>query len=292
MKTAVITSFLVLVLAVPAFAKLNVVVTLPWIGDIAKDIGKDKIEVTTLLKPSQDPHYAEARPSMIIAARKADVIMYNGLDLEIGYLPRIIESSSNRKIQPGTPGNFDCSQFISVIEKPVAVDRSLGDVHPLGNPHYLFSPKSILNVAEGISRALSELDPRDAAFFKGNLQSFRERLSEKQKQWNSRPMKGKKFIAYHKYFEYLAHEFGFQIIGYVEPKPGIPPSAGYLSDLAELIKRSKPDAIIATEVNGKKEAEALGQKTGTRVIILPHDVGNVGSQDWFSLMDTIINSLS
>ena len=105
-------------------------------------------------------------------------------------------------------------------------------------------------------------------------------------------MKGKKFVAYHKLFEYLAREFGFQIIAYVEPKPGIPPSAGYLADLVELIKRSKPDAILATEANGKKESEALGQKTGTKVIVLPHDVGNPGAQDWFSLMDTVINSLT
>jgi len=292
MKTTVITLFLVVFFTVPAFAKLNVVVTLPWIGSLAKEIGKDKIDVTTLVKPSQDPHYAEAKPSMILAARKADIIMYNGLDLEIGYLPRIIESSSNPKIQPGTIGNFDCSQFVGVIEKPVAVDRSLGDVHPLGNPHYLFSPKNILNVAEGIARVLSELDPGDAAFFKSNLQSFKEHLNDKQKQWNGKPLKGKKFIAYHKYFEYLAREFGFQLVGYVEPKPGIPPSAGYLADLIELMKRSKPDAIVATEVNGKKESEALGQKTGTRVIILPHDVGNAGVQDWFGLMDAVINSLS
>jgi zinc/manganese transport system substrate-binding protein len=229
---------------------------------------------------------------MILAARKADIIMYDGLDLEVGYLPRIIESSNNPKIQPGKIGNFDCSQFVTVIEKPVAVDRSMGDVHPLGNPHYVFSPRNILKVAEGITEVLSELDASNAAFFKSNLQSFRERLIERQKQWSSRPLKGKKFIAYHKYFEYLAREYGFQIIGYIEPKPGIPPSAGYLADLVEFIKRSKPDAIIATEAYGEKESEAIGQKTGTKVIVLPHDVGNQGAQDWFSLMDTIINSLT
>ncbi len=283
---------MVLTTATPTLAKVNVVATLPFIGSIAKEIGKDKIEVTSLVKPSQDPHFAEAKPSMILAARKADIIMYNGLDLEIGYLPRIIESSNNPKIQPGKIGNFDVSQFVSVIEKPSSVDRSMGDVHPLGNPHYLFSPKNILKVAEGISTALSELDGGNAAFYRSNFQTFRERLTEKQKQWNSKHLKGKKFIAYHRLFEYLAREFGFQIIAYVEPKPGIPPSAGYLADLVGLIKRSKPDAILATEANGKRESEALGQKTGTKVIILPHDVGNTGASDWFSLMDTIINSLS
>lgn len=283
---------MILVMATPAFAKVNVVATLPFIGSIVKEVGKDKVDITTLVKPSQDPHYAEAKPSMIAAARKADVFMYNGLDLEIGYLPRIIESSNNPNIQPGRNGNFDCSHFVSVIEKPTSVDRSMGDVHPLGNPHYLFSPKNVLKVAEGIAGVLSELDNGNAAFYQANLQAFKQRLAEKQKQWSSKPLRGKKFIAYHKMLEYLARDFGFQLIAYVEPKPGIPPSAGYLSELIETIKRAKPDAILATEVNGKKESEALGQKTGTRVIILPHDVGNPGASDWFSMMDTIINSLS
>jgi zinc/manganese transport system substrate-binding protein len=292
MKKLLFSLFLALVLANPVFAEVKVVATLPWIGSIAKEIGKDKIDVTTLVKPSQDPHYAEAKPSMILAGRKADIIMYNGLDLEIGYLPRIMESSNNPKIQPGKIGNFDCSQFVSAIEKPTSVDRSMGDVHPLGNPHYLFSPKNILKVAEGITAVISELDTGNAAFYKNNLQSFRERLIAKEKQWNSKPLKGKKFVAYHRLFEYLAQEYGFQIIAYVEPKPGIPPSAAYLTELVELIIRSKPNAILATEANGKRESEALGRKTNMKVIILPHDVGNPGAQDWFSLMDTIINSLS
>jgi zinc/manganese transport system substrate-binding protein len=292
MKKILFSLFLIFVAATPVFAEVKVVATLPWIGSIAKEIGKDKIDVTTLVKPSQDPHYAEAKPSMILAARKADIIMYNGLDLEIGYLPRIIESSNNPKIQPGRIGNLDCSQFVSVIEKPTSVDRSMGDVHPLGNPHYLFSPKNILKVAEGIATVISELDAGNAAFYKRNLQSFRERLIAKEKQWSSRSLKGKKFVAYHRLFEYLAREFGFQIIAYVEPKPGIPPSAGYLAELVELIKRSKPNAILATEAIGKKESEALGRKTNTKVTILPHDVGNTDAQDWFSLMDTVINSLT
>jgi zinc/manganese transport system substrate-binding protein len=291
MKKYFLSFLMVLAFATPAFAKLNIVATLPFIGSIVKEVGKDKVDVTTLVKPSQDPHYVEAKPSMILAARKADIIMYNGLDLEIGYLPRIIESSNNPKIQPGKVGNFDCSQFVTVIEKPTSVDRSMGDVHPLGNPHYLFSPRNILKVAEGVSVVLSELDSSNAAFYRSNFQAFRERLDVKQKQWNGEPLKGKRFVAYHRLFEYLAREFGFQIIAYVEPKPGIPPSAGYLAEIIELIKRSNPNAILATEANGEKESEALGQKTETKVIILPHDVGNPGAQDWFSLMDTIITSL-
>ena len=139
--------------AYPCFAKLNVVATLPWIGSIASDLGKDRINVTALVKPNQDPHQIEAKPSMILAARKADILIYNGLDLEIGYLPLLIESSKNPKIQPGKPGNFDCSRFVSVIEKPTAVDRSLGDVHPLGNPHYHLSPGNMRAIVDGMARS-------------------------------------------------------------------------------------------------------------------------------------------
>ena len=141
-KTAVLLIALLL-FATPAFAKVKVVATLPWIGSVANEIGKGQVEVTTLVKPNQDPHMVEARPSMILATRNADILMYNGLDLEIGYLPVLIESSRNPNIQPGKPGNFDCSHFVTVLEKPVSVDRSMGDVHPLGNPHYHYSPAGI-----------------------------------------------------------------------------------------------------------------------------------------------------
>jgi hypothetical protein len=140
--------------ASPAMAKLNVVATLPWIGSLASEIGGDRIKVTTLVKPNQDPHYVEAKPSMILEVRRADLLMFNGLELEIGYLPVLVESSRNPMIQPGTPGYFDCSQFVEVIEKPDAVSRSMGDVHPLGNPHYHLSPKNIYRVIGGVTEIL------------------------------------------------------------------------------------------------------------------------------------------
>ena len=161
-----------LTLTTPAFAGINVVATLPWIGSAAKEIGKDKINVTVLVKPTQDAHDIEAKPSMILAARKADIIMYDGLDLEIGYLPLIIESSKNPKLMPGQPGNFDCSQFITVLEKPTTVDRSMGDVHPLGNPHYHFSPSRVLRVAAGMARLLADSDKGNAGYYEANYQGF------------------------------------------------------------------------------------------------------------------------
>ena len=281
-----------LVWASPAAAKLNVVATLPWIGSLASEMGKEKINVTTLVKPNQDPHYVEAKPSMILEVRRADLLLFNGLELEIGYLPVLVESSRNPKIQPGTSAFFDCSLFAEVIEKPAAVDRSMGDVHPLGNPHYHLSPRNIYRVAGGITGILAAADPGNAGFYRANLAAWQDRFKEKEKQWAEYPLKGKKFLPYHKFFEYLAHEFGFEILGYVEPKPGIPPSAGWVERIIELAKRMKPDAFLTTSFYGTREVTFLSQKSGVKYIVVPHDVGATSAcQDWFSLMDQVLAAL-
>ena len=288
----VIALFLSLVMAGPAFAGLNVVATLPWIGSLAKEIGKDKITVTTLVKPTQDPHMVDAKPSMLLAGRKADILMYNGLDLEIGYLPIILESSRNPRIVPGKPGNFDCSRFVRAIERQTAVDRSMGDVHPLGNPHYHYSPGDVLRVADGMTRALADMDRSNAAFYRANFDGFAAKLNERRKQWHAVDLKGKKFVAYHKLFEYLAKEFGFQLVGYVEAKPGIPPSAAHVEKLIGDMKHNKPDGILTTSYYGKKESESISAKTGVKVMVLPSDVGSMkGTEDWFAFMDSILAAL-
>jgi zinc/manganese transport system substrate-binding protein len=292
MRKLLLSIALLLASVTPVFAEVNVVATLPWIGSLVKEIGKDKISVTTLVKPSQDAHMIEAKPSMILAGRKADIIMYDGLDLEIGYLPLIIESSRNPKLMPGKIGNFDCSQFITVLEKPTTVDRSMGDVHPLGNPHYHFSPSNVLRVADGMARLLSEADRANTGFYQANYRDFAARVREKEKQWHALPLKGRKFVAYHKYFEYLAQEFGFQIAGYLEPKPGIPPSARHIEELIQDMKNTKPDGILVTPAYGLDEAESLSKKTGVKVIVLPHDVGSLpGTGDLISFWDKVIISL-
>jgi zinc/manganese transport system substrate-binding protein len=291
MRKIVLGLFLSLFLTTPALAGLNVVATLPWIGSLAKTLGGDKISVTTLVKPYQDPHRVEAKPSMILAGRKADLLMYNGLDLEIGYLPLILQSARNPKIVPGKPGNFDCSRFVQVIEKPTSVDRSLGDVHPLGNPHYQFSPSNILRVAEGMTDVLAELDRANADTYRQNLKAFSAKFHQKQKEWQALGLRGKRFVAYHKLFEYLASEFGFQVVGYVEPKPGIPPSASYVEDLIESMKRDLPDGLLTTNYYGKKQTEFIGEKTGVKVMALPADVGDEGTDDWFAFMDKTLATL-
>jgi zinc/manganese transport system substrate-binding protein len=292
MKKILFSLLIIATVSTPAYARLNVVATLPWIGSIASELGRDKINVKVLVKPSQDPHYIEAKPSMILATRNADILMYNGLDLEIGYIPLLIESSRNPKIQPGQPGNFDCSRFVNVIEKQQTADRSMGDVHPLGNPHYHFSPSNILRVARGMAQELSNIDSNNSSFYRMNLSSFEEKLRNKQVQWGKRSLRGKRFVAYHRYFEYMANEFGFQIVGYVEPKPGIPPSAGHIEGLIENMKKSRPDGILVTPSYGREEAESLSKKAGVKVILIPQDVGSVpGTNDWFSFMDTVLSSL-
>lgn len=292
MKRILLIILMLLAVAAPAAAAVNIVTTLPWIGSLAREIGGNGVSVTVLVKPHQDPHYVEAKPSMILAARRADLIMYNGLDLEIGYLPLILESSRNPKIMPGKPGNFDCSRFVAVIERPAAVDRSLGDIHPLGNPHYYFSPANILRVAEGMAGRFAEIDGANAGRYRENLRKFAEQLKDKRKRWAALPLKGKKFVSYHKLFEYLAGDFGFRIIGYIEPKPGIPPSAAHLKGLLEAVKREAPDGILATLHYGRKESEAFGSRSGLKVIILPSDVGSMPDTDtWFDLMDKTLSAL-
>ncbi len=292
MRKSAIVLIALLLSATPAFAKVKVVATLQWIGSVANEIGKEHVEVTTLVKANQDPHLVDAKPSMILATRKADILMYNGLDLEIGYLPVLIESSRNPNIQPGKPGNFDGSHFVTVLEKPISVDRSMGDVHPLGNPHYHYSARNILAVAEGMANALSTIDPSHTDAYRANLATFREKVRAKQKEWSGLPLKGKRYVAYHKYFEYLAADYGLKIVAYVEPKPGIPPSAGYIERLIETIKETRPDGILLTPYYGRRETDFLTQKTGVRSIVVPHDVGSTpGANDWFSFMDQALSAL-
>jgi len=291
-KRILFTLSMLIAFATPVLAGINAVATLPWIGSIAGEIGKDKVNITVLVKPSQDAHFVEAKPSMILAANKADIILYNGLDLEVGYLPLIINSSRNPRIQAGKKGNLDCSKYIDAIERPrTEIDRSMGDVHPFGNPHYHLSPKNVRLVAEGIAETFSEIDPANAGFYRSNLVSFTERLTEKERNWNG-SLKGKRFIAFHKYFEYLARDLGFTITGYIEPKPGIPPSSGHMASLVDTISKERPDAILSVSYNGKKEVDFLSARTGVKAVIVPHEVGcQSGINDWFSLMDRIVASL-
>jgi zinc/manganese transport system substrate-binding protein len=290
MKNIALTLFILIALAAPANATVKVVATLPWIGSIAKDIGQHKVTVTTLVKCSQDPHSIEARPSMIAAMRQADIAMYNGLDLEVGYLPILIESSKNREIQTGRAGNFNASVYVDAIEKQSVADRSNGDVHPLGNPHYHLSPKNIKRVVTGMGDALASVDHANAAFYKANAAAFVKKVEQKQKEWAGRQLK-KPFFAQHKFFEYLSGEYGFQILAYLEEKPGIPPFSAHIERLISNAAMLHPRAVLTTDYHGHGHAKFFSSKTGVKTVIVPHDVGAAGTKDWFSLMDAVFKSL-
>ncbi|MFZ4857670.1 MAG: metal ABC transporter substrate-binding protein [Desulfuromonadaceae bacterium] len=290
MRKTIIT-FCILLLAGPACAAVKVVATLPWIGSLAKEIGKDNVTVTTLVKVSQDPHSIEAKPSMIAAARRADIFMYNGLDLEIGYLPILMEASKNPKIHPGNVGNLNCSVFATPLEIPTSAGRENGDVHPLGNPHYHLSPANMKKVASGMGERLAKIDPANADFYRSNATRFAAQVDRKSKEWQGRPLHGKQFVAQHKFFEYLAAEFGFRIVGYLEDKPGIPPSSAHLQALIADIARQKPSAILSTSYHDQKSPQFVSSKTGVPTKVVPHDVGAAGSTDWFTLMDAVFKTL-
>lgn len=284
--------FILFLFSLSHFAEINAVCTLPWIKNILSEIGSDKIQVSSLVKPDEDPHYVEPKPSMLIVVRKADILFYNGLDLEIGYLPRIIESSNNPKVQPGREGNVDLSQFLKPIEKPSSYDRSMGDVHPLGNPHYYYSPQNIKEVAKGITKILSKMDLSNSDFYRKNLENFLQKVSIKEEEWKKLNLKDKKIITYHKFLNYLSNEYDFQIVTEIEPKPGIPPSAKYLSTLLEILKTNKINLIIITNVVGEKEANYLSQKSGVKVKIVAIDVGGKEeAKDLISLIDSILKAV-
>ncbi|MEN6617441.1 MAG: metal ABC transporter substrate-binding protein, partial [Syntrophorhabdus sp.] len=182
---------------------------------------------------------------------------------------------------------------VTAIEKPIAAYRSLGDVHPLGNPHYHLSPRNIRNVAQGIAGVLVQVDPDNGAYYRSNAAAFTSRLDRKQKEWMEKPLKGKRFISYHKFFEYLANEYGFELAGYIEAKPGIPPSANHMETLIGLAGKTKLDGILTTSYYSGKAPTFLSQKTGVKVIVVPSEVGSTpAATDWFSLMDQVFTVLS
>ncbi len=290
-------SLLLFFTATPAMAALNVVATLPRIGSVARDIGGGRVEVKVLVRPSLDPHFIQPKPSMLLAVRRADILIYNGLGLEAGYLPILIESSRNRAIATGRAGNIDASRFLDIAEiigAGALVDRSMGDVHSEGNPHYHFSPGNVLRVAGGLAAAFAVADPENAAFFKDNLEAFKAKMVEKRKEWSGASLKGNNFIAFHKLFEYLARDFSFEIIGYIEPRPGVPPSSGYIQRLVGLTKDNHVAAILTASYYGRRQARWLARETGTNIIDLPHDVGaglTNTDEDWFEFMDRVIRAI-
>jgi zinc/manganese transport system substrate-binding protein len=283
--------------SVPALAqgKLNVVTTTEDLASIAREVGGDRINVESIAKGYQDPHFVEAKPSFILKLQKADVLIVVGRDLEIGWLPPLIQQSRNAKIQPGSDGHLDASLHASILEIPAGqVTRAMGDVHPQGNPHYWLDPENGKRIAKDIADKLSQQRPNDRAVFEQRLADFTSRVDQGLKRWLSQmaPFKGTKVVTYHRSFPNFAARFGLDIIGYVEPKPGIPPTPQHTLDLINEMKRQNVKLVLIEPYFDSKTPNAIGRATGAEVLVLPPSVGGVKEvSDYIKLFDYDINLL-
>lgn len=279
----------------PAHAGLNVITTTEDIASLVREVGREYVTVASIVKGYQDPHYAEAKPSFMVKINRADLLVYIGMELEIGWLPLVIEGSRNPNIRLGQPGHLDLSTAITPIEVPAGeVDRSMGDIHPFGNPHYHLDPANGLLMARAIAERLALLDPGRETEYKSNLEDFRNRLESKLKQWTARMEKfrGAKVAAYHLTWSYFLKRFGLEYAGVIENKPGIPPSPKHLAELAEAMKRHKIKAILNDNYMDPSFANLLGQKTGAAVLVLPASVGGVPeAKDYIGLFDYAVARL-
>jgi len=278
-----------------AQSKLNVITATEDLASIAREVGGDRITVESLAKGYQDPHFVEAKPSFILKLQKADVLIAVGRDLEIGWLPPLIQQSRNAKVQVGAKGYLDASLGASILEIPSGnITRAMGDVHPLGNPHYWMDPENGKRIAKEIADKLSELRPADSAFFQQQLASFTTRLDAAEKRWLAQmaPYKGTKVVTYHRSFPNFAERFGLDIIGYIEPRPGIPPTPQHTLDLINEMKRQNVKLVLVEPYFDMKTPLAIGRDTGAQVLVLPPSVGGVKEvTDYFKLFDYDINLL-
>ena len=277
-------------------AALHVVSSIPALGSLAKEVGGERVEVESLGKGYQDPHFVEPKPSLMLVLNRADLLLHVGLELEIGWLPPLVLGARNPKIQPGEPGNLDCSRAIPVLDVPnTKVDRSMGDIHPQGNPHYWLPPGNAKIIAKEIARRLEQLDPDGRAAYEKNLAAFDARVEAKEKEWAplAARLKGAKVATYHKSWSYVSQWLGLEEIGYVEPKPGIPPDPQHLARLIGVMKEDGAKLLLVEDFYNKSVAALVAEKAGAKLLTLPTDVGATPAiKDWFALVDAVLKALS
>ncbi|MEP6709672.1 MAG: metal ABC transporter substrate-binding protein [Verrucomicrobiota bacterium] len=296
-KFLVIVSLFALVTASMATAegKLNVVATLPDFASIAQQIGGDKIDITALAKATEDPHFVDARPSFVVKLRQADVLIDGGAELEIGWLPPLLQNARNPKIEVGKPGRVQASEGIRLMNVPADVTRAAGDVHVLGNPHFTVDPIIAKAVAAHIARAFATVDASNTAFYQGNEKKFEDTINAKLQEWGAKmlPFKGQHAAAYHDSWVYFAHRFGLEIDVFLEPKPGIPPSPSHLTAVIEQMKAQKIKAIIVEPYHNRKIAEKVAASTGARVVDFAQYPGALPDTDTYvKLIDALVERLA
>ena len=286
---------LLLLVPLVAHAKLNAVATLPDFGALAREIGGDKVALTVLAKPTEDPHFVDARPSFVVSLRNADVLIDGGAELEIGWLPPLLQNARNPKIEIGKAGRVIASQGIRLMNVPANVTRAAGDVHALGNPHFMTDPIIAKAVAQHIAQSFSAVDPANAAAYEANYQKFEATINAKLQEWGAAllPFKGQHVVAYHDSWPYFAHRFGINIDIFLEPKPGIPPSPSHLAEVITQMKGQNIKAIIVEPFQDKKVAEKVAGATGAKVVEFVQFPGGLpGTESYVKLIDTLVSRLA
>jgi len=284
-----------LLCAFAAQAKLNVVATLPDFGSLAREIGGDKIEVLVLAKATEDPHFVDARPSFVVSLRNADVLIDGGAELELGWLPPLLQNARNPKIEIGKRGRLQASQGIRLMNVPANVTRAAGDVHALGNPHFAVDPIIAKAIAQHIAQSFAALDPPNAAFYEGNYKRFESTINAKLQEWGAAmlPFKEQHVAAYHDSWPYFGHRFGINIDIFLDPKPGIPPSPSHLTEVIAQMKSQHVKAVIVEPYHDRRIAEKVASATGAKVVDFSQFPGAIsGSDSYVKLIDTLVSRLA
>ena len=275
--------------------KLTIVATTPDLASLAKVIGGDAVEVKALAKPTEDPHYVDAKPSHIVTLNRADVLIEGGAELELGWLPPLLESARNAKIAAGAPGRIVASQGIRMLEVPTTFDRSKGDVHPFGNPHFLLDPLNVKLIVAQMAERFGLVDPKTADLFKTNLRTFDAALDLKLAAWQKQlaPYRGAKIVTYHQDFVYLAKRFNLDVVATLEPKPGISPSPAHLAKVIATMKAANARVILVQPYQNRRTAETVARQTDAVVLDIGQQPGALKNTDtYFALMDYMVGTLA
>ena len=280
--------------AQPSIAALKILACEPEWGSLSKELGGDKVDVYTATTALQDPHRIEARPSLIARARNADLMVCTGAELEVGWVPLLLSQSGNPNIQVGRPGYFEAATQVRLIEVPTALDRSLGDVHPLGNPHLHLDPRNIATVAHALTERMAELDRANSGYYRERGSAFEQRWKEATARWEKQvaPLKGLSLITYHQDFNYFMNWAGMRGLGNLEPKPGLPPTTAHMSELLQGLAKNPAQAVVRTPFQDPRAAQFLADRAKIPTIMVPYTVGGTErAKDLFGLYDDTIARL-